>query len=200
MLHITKQLALGLGLCMAVPAFSQQTEADLYAMITSATIPTASTLSVADEIEAEIERIIGYTNALKTADRDEAKDLQRKIEAGQVRIRELSKAMPTHNRANYRIIKKYNFDVMENSLALDKFRVVRNGTQLEIGITIKSSETGTARVDIVSPGGELIDTFSRTDFSGKLHENVALNATKGMVYFMHIRIGDKATTKKVRFD
>lgn len=136
---------------------------------------------------------------MKTASPDKREVLESKIEVCQQKIHELNAIMAANKVSTNRYIEKYAFDVEENSLQLSKFAVTRTGTDTNFELSLKAEQTGEARVDIISPGGELLDSFTVTDFDGSLNRVFELSAEKGTIYFVHLRIGDSETTKKVRF-
>ena len=75
----------------------------------------------------------------------------------------------------------------------------RNGTFESFELSLETNNTGTARIDIISTGGELLETFNLADFNGKLRKEIFLNTEPGIVYFLNITVGENSTTKKLRF-
>ena len=196
MLHITKHIALGLGLCLAVPSFSQQRNSDPYEMISET---AAAESSIAAEIAAETDRIVALTKEMAGASKSKQFEVKQQIESCQKRIAKLIKALPAPAPGQSLDYKRYDFDVADNSLALGDFSVDRNGTTRDFDLYFATGTAGVARVDIISPGGELLDTFSSANFKGKMRETVKLSSAPGTIYFVHISIGDQSVTKKVRF-
>lgn len=195
MLQITKKIVLGLSLCIASPLFSNAMNP---AGIKIVSRPEAEN-SAADRINDEVNKILKYSEKLKTANPSKREVLESKIGECQQKIRTLSASMAVNNTSTNRTIEKYAFDVEQNSLELSKFAVKRTGSNSNFELSLKADQTGDARVDIISPGGELLDSFAVADFDGSLSRVIQLSAEKGTIYFVHLRIGNTETTKKVRF-
>ncbi len=195
MLQITKKIVLGLSLCVAAPLFSNAMNTDMIETINQPeALRTAS-----DHINNEIDKILKYSEKLKTANPSRREILESKIGECQQKIRNLNLSITENNALNNRTIKQYAFNVEENSLELCNFAVKRTDSYANFELSLKADKTGDAQIDIVSPGGELLKSFAFADFDGSLSRVIELSAEKGMIYFVHMRIGNTETTKKVRF-
>lgn len=158
-----------------------------------------------ERITHQIKKINNYSELLKTADEKKSEIIHRRIGNAQRKIRVLEDKLFSeanvnkHHSMNLPFI-KYNFDAAENSLALNKFTASQDGDRDEFHLGFKTVEAGTARVDIVSPGGELLKSITHSDYNGSFGEEIQLNVEKGEVYFVHIDVDGKQTTKKLHFE
>lgn len=160
--------------------------------------------SDSERIGQQIDKIESYLELLETADEKQAAAIHRKIEFSQTLVKEREDNL--FDEANMKKAamvlpySKYNFDVAENSLAVSNFKACRNGNLKDFHLGFKTAETGKAKVDIVSPGGELLKSISIADYDGSFEEEIKLSAAKGDVYFVHVTVDGKQTTKKLRFE
>lgn len=157
-----------------------------------------------DKIEREIAKIKKYTELLKNAEGRKAETLHNRIENCQLHIMELKDIKSSQERlvAHHEIrlpFTPYEFDVSENSLQLHEFVVQREGNIHSVTLHIATPVSGKMKIDVVTPGGELIKSFTKSNYKGSYHTEISLNAEKGNIYFFHIDVDGMKTTKKVRF-
>ena len=157
------------------------------------------------KISKQVNKIIKYSELLKNADTKKAESIQRRIDNSQAKIRVwqdqlYSEVNVNKHQAMTLPFIKYDFDAAENSLVLNQFRAKRIGEMDEFHLGFKTKETGPARIDIISPGGELLKSISQSDYTGSFRKEFNLSAEKGKVYFVHIEVDGKKTTKKLHFE
>lgn len=195
MVQITKKIVLGLSLCIASPVFSQPMNSDAFGTISRPDVE----YSISGKINNQVDKILKYSEKLKTANPSQREMLEEKIGECQQKIRTLSASIGKNNTSTNRTIEKYAFDVEQNSLELTKFVVTREGSETNFVLSLKAEKTGEAQIDIISPGGELLESFTTPNFDGSLNRLINLSTEKGTIYFVHLRIGNQETTKKIRF-
>lgn len=160
--------------------------------------------SNSEKIAKQLDKINNYSELLKNANEKKSESIERRIENAQSKIRQWEDEIYSETNVNkYRPLSlpftKYDFDVAENSLVVNDVMLKRNGKTDDFHLGFKTSETGTARIDIVSPGGELLKSITVSDFNGSFGEEIQLSSENGEVYFAHIDVNGKQTTKKLLF-
>lgn len=161
--------------------------------------------SDSEKITKQIDKINNYSKLLILADNKESESIRRRIGNSQAKIRFIEDEILAeenvikHQAMNLPFV-KYDFDVAENSLNLEEFTASREGNMDKFHLGFKTTEPGSANIDIVSPGGELLKSFSKSDYDGSFGEEILLSAEKGEIYFVHINVDGKKTTKKLRFE
>ncbi|WP_204336766.1 hypothetical protein [Cryomorpha ignava] len=193
-----KFFALGLFVSSTVLAGAQHSNTNPYSELESLVEMERPT---SEKLIKEVDKIIKLTEELATANKKREQSLKRKIAEGQKRIIELKDELSSESAiaANTASFTKYNFDVADKSLNVSKFSAGRNGNTDNFDIAFETKTTGKARIDIVSPGGELLKSVFISNFDGKARRQIDLSSEKGQVYFIHIDIDGKAVTNKVRF-
>ena len=154
-----------------------------------------------EKLTKEVDKILKLTEELATADEKRERSLKRKIAESQERILELSDELSaeTAMASNYTNFTRYNFDVSDKSLIMTNFEVARNGDTHNFDVAFETESPGKARIDVVSPGGVLLQSVFISNYNGKARKQIDLSSEKGKVYFIHIQIDGKAVTNKVRF-
>ncbi|NEN22593.1 hypothetical protein G3O08_03625 [Cryomorpha ignava] len=198
MTTMIKFFALGLFVSSTVLAGAQHSNTNPYSELESLVEMERPT---SEKLIKEVDKIIKLTEELATANKKREQSLKRKIAEGQKRIIELKDELSSESAiaANTASFTKYNFDVADKSLNVSKFSAGRNGNTDNFDIAFETKTTGKARIDIVSPGGELLKSVFISNFDGKARRQIDLSSEKGQVYFIHIDIDGKAVTNKVRF-
>lgn len=192
-----KFLALGLFFTTSVMLQAQHVYSNPYSEAESMEAVEKTT---SEKLIKEVDKIIKLSEELATADGKREQVIKRKIAAGQERILELrDKLNAEATTANYTTFSKHNFDVADKSLNMSDFEVARNGDTRDFNISFETKSVGKARIDIVSPGGELLKSVFISDYNGRARKRIDLTSEKGQVYFIHIDVDGKAITKKVRF-
>lgn len=158
-----------------------------------------------EKIAKQVEKINNYSELLKTSDDKESESIHRRIGNSQTKIRFLEDKLLSeenvnkHQAMNLPFV-KYNFDWAENSLAIDDFSAGRDGNMDKFHLRFKTAQQGSAKIDFVSPGGELLKSISKSDYNGSFGEEILLSAERGAIYFVHINVDGKKNTKKLRFE
>jgi len=154
-----------------------------------------------EKLTKEVDKILKLTEELATADEKRERSLKRKIAESQERILELNDELSaeTAMASNYTNFTRYNFDVSDKSLIMTNFEVARNGDTHNFDVAFETESPGKARIDVVSPGGVLLQSVFISNYNGKARKQIDLSSEKGKVYFIHIQIDGKAVTNKVRF-
>lgn len=158
--------------------------------------------TTSEKITKEVDKILKLTEELASADEKRERAIKRKIAESQNRITELTDVLSAEavNSVNYTKFDKYNFDVFDKSLVMNKFEVARDGDTKNFDLMFETASPGKARVDIVSPGGILLKSVFISNYNGKARKQIDLSSEKGQVYFIHIQVDGKAVTNKVRFN
>jgi len=162
------------------------------------------TKTKSEKIAKQVDKIKNYLELLKNADDKKALAIQKRIDMRQEKIHNLldaSKSSSTENsrQAIHLPFTVYDFDIADNSLILDDFTAGRSGSTNSFYLNFKTELSNEVKVDIVSPGGELIQSIVKPKFRGSFDEEVALSSAKGKIYFVHVNLNGKSTTKKVVF-
>ncbi len=194
-------IALGLLICTTFCANAQSSNTPMYSELN---LIDDAPLTTSEKIEKEVDNIIKLTEDLINADEKQQKQIKNKISSCQSKIENLRNELSPEFKVSESPegdlnFVKHEFDIAESSLDLNKFAVRRNGTYESFELNLETNNTGIARIDIISTGGELLKTFDISDFNGKLRKEIDLNTEPGMIYFMNITVGDDSTTKKLRF-
>jgi len=201
MKNLRQTIALGLIILGTLSATAQTSNSPMYAELA---LNTETPLTTSEKIIREVDKIVKLSDDLIDANEKQGQRIKEKIASRQARISDLKDNLEAEsalleNREMVIPFEKYEFDVAENSLHLDEFEAKRNGSIDSFVLQLETKNAGKAIIDIVSPGGELLETIVVSNFNGKLREQIDLNAEAGKIYFLHITVGDEATTKKLRF-
>ncbi len=201
MKNLRHLFALGTFILGTIGATAQTSNAPMYADLA---LTAEKTYTTSEKIIREVDKIVKLSDDLIDADEKQALRIKEKIASKQARISELKDKLEaesalSENRQMVIPFKKHEFDIAENSLQLNDFDAKRNGSFDSFVLQLETKNVGKATIDIVSPGGELLETIVVSDFNGKLREQIELNSEAGKIYFLHITVGNEATTKRLRF-
>ena len=198
MTTMIKFFTLGLLASSTLIATAQHSNINPYSEIESLTEMERPT---SEKLIKEVEKILKLTEDLVTANEKQERAIHRKIADGQQRIRVLKDELSSESAmATYTAsFSKYNFDAADKSLNVSNFSAGRNGTTDNFDIAFETKTKGKARIDIVSPGGELLKSVFISNFDGKTRRQIDLSSAKGQIYFIHIEVDGNAFTNRVRF-
>lgn len=198
MTTMIKFFAVGLLACSTLITSAQQSNINPYSKLESLNEVERPT---SEKLIKEVDKILKLTEDLATANSKQERVIQRKIADGQERILVLKDALSSETAvaANTASFNKYNFDVEDQSLQVSNFSAGRNGSTADFDIAFETKTVGKARIDIVSPGGELLKSVFISNFDGKTSRRIDLSSRKGQIYLIHIEVDGNAVTNKVRF-
>lgn len=201
MRNLRQTIALGIFILGTVCATAQSSNTPLYAELA---INSEAPLTTSEKIVREVDKIVKLSEELIDANEKQEMRIKNKIATRQAKISDLKDNLEAEsaileNREEVLAFVKYEFDISDNSLKINEFKANRNGSYDSFDLQLETKTVGKAKIDIISPGGELLKTIVASDFNGKLRQEIDLNAQAGKIYFMHVSVGDQATTKKLIF-
>lgn len=170
-------------------------------------VPEMSGTSTTEQLLADqVQKVSDYLEALKTADAKSAKRIRHQMGKSQIEILRLNKQL--HEEAMSAAAKtpvvqpvvRYDFDEFENSLAVHELLMEENADNDLWDLHFSSEETGAAVIEVLTPGGLVAFRDHVADFKGHYQAQFAPKYDGTNIWFVHITIGDKATTKKLVFD
>ncbi len=155
----------------------------------------------------QVQKVSDYLVELKTADVKSTKRIQNQMGKCQIEILRLNEKLQEEEvtAAANRIptvtaVEKYDFDEFENSLTVREFLLENNADNRVWNLHFSSEEAGPADIKVLTPGRQIAFHDHIADFDGRYNAKFIPDHKAGGMWFVHITIGDKATTKKLVFD
>lgn len=172
----------------------------------TAALPAFTT--TADMLADETQKVNEFVAELKTADKARIKKIHREIDRCQKEILRLRTqlhdqamiAEASYSPVENRTVARYDFDEYENSLVLDRLKVENDLGRSGFNLQFSCKEKGDADIKILTPGGEVAFHDQISNFDGDYKAFVKPSQKNYGIWFVHITVDDKATTKKLVFN
>lgn len=169
--------------------------------------PDMSGTTTTEELLADqVQKVSDYLVELKTADAKTAKRIRREMGKSQIEILRLNKELREEAMAaeagtpSVQTLEKLDFDEFENSLAVHELLMENNADNDHWNLHFSCKEPGVVDIQVLTPGGLVAFRDHVSDFNGRYDTEFTPKYQSSGTWFVHITIGDKATTKKLVID